>query len=245
MLRFSVVCIGGLLAVASSAYADGPFEGPIEPVSAFTWTGFYVGGNGGYGWAANHGNITYTNLENGNSDVSGGTNATGGFGGGQIGYNWQGAFGSSFVVGVEADFQGSNISDTFNGTTLGGITGAVSQDVNWFGTARGRIGWAWDRTLIYATGGFAYGQVENRFSGSNGVESIVLRSDSDQTGYVVGGGIEQFVGTNISFKFEYQYIDLGGERANGFSQPSDIAIQTSPIDATFHTLRAGLNFKFY
>jgi len=53
------------------------------------------------------------------------------------------------------------------------------------------------------------------------------------------------VGTNISFKFEYQYIDLGGERANGFSQPSDIAIQTSPIDATFHTLRAGLNFKFY
>lgn len=240
MLRFSVVCIGGLLAVASSAYADGPFEGPVEPIPAFTWTGFYIGGNGGYGWAANPGNITYNGL-----DVSGGPDASGGFGGGQIGYNWQGAFGSSFVVGVEADIQGADISDTVNGTTLIGFTGAVRQDLDWFGTVRGRLGWAWDQALIYATGGFAYGHVENKSSATGFGETILLRSDSHQAGWVVGGGVEYFIGSNVSLKVEYQYIDLGGESMTGFSEPSDIAIKSSPIDASFHTVRAGLNFKLY
>jgi outer membrane immunogenic protein len=240
MLRFSVVCIGGLLALASSAYADGPFEGPFEPIPAFTWTGFYIGGNGGYGWAANPGDITYNNL-----DVSAGPSASGGFGGGQIGYNWQGAFGSSFVVGIEADIQGADISDTFDGTTLGGITGSVRQELDWFGTVRGRLGWAWDQTLIYATGGFAYGHVENTSVGSGFGETISLKSDADQTGFVVGGGIEKFIASNVWFKVEYQYIDLGGESVTGFSEPSGIAIRSSPIDASFHTVRAGLNFKFY
>lgn len=240
MLRFSVVCIGGLLAVASSAYADGPFEGPIEPIPAFTWTGFYVGGNGGYAWAANPGNITYNGV-----DVSGGPDASGGFGGGQIGYNWQGAFSPSVVLGIEADIQGADISDTLHGTTTGGITGSVTQDLDWFGTVRGRLGWAWDQTLIYATGGFAYGRVENRSSGTGGGETIFLKSDSDQTGYVVGGGVEHFIASNVSFKIEYQYVNLGDDRMTGFSEPSDVAVRSSPIDASFHTVRVGLNFKFY
>jgi outer membrane immunogenic protein len=232
MLRFSVVCIGCLVATVSSARADGPFEGPIEPIPEFRWTGFYVGGNGGYGWAADPHNITYNS-----GDVSGGPDASGGFGGGQIGYNWQGVFSRDIVVGIEADIQGADISDTLHGTTSGGISGFVRQDLDWFGTVRGRVGWAWDRALIYGTGGFAYGEVDDRSVGSGLGETITLRDDSDRTGYVVGGGVEYAIASNISMKIEYQFIDFGDERLTGTSEPSDVFVRSSPIDASFHTVQ--------
>ena len=122
----------------AGGYKDGPAYVPVN-----TWTGFYIGANGGYGWNANH-----------HSDDL--LDPAGGFGGGQIGYNWQGGFGFGphLVLGIEADIQGADISDSVAG---------VKSQVNWFGTVRGRIGYAFDRTLIYGTGGFAYGEVETAF----------------------------------------------------------------------------------
>ena len=246
MIRFSVLGVFCLLALASSAHADGPFGGSLkdEVVPVFRWTGFYVGINGGYGWAANPGDIHYESSL-GLADRSGGPDAAGGFGGGQIGYNWQGPFSPNVVVGVEADIQAADVQDTFHGTTDNGLVGFARQDLEWFGTVRGRLGWAFDHTLVYGTGGFAYGRVEDSTFGTALGQSISMRSDDNRTGYVVGGGIEYAFGGNLSLKVEYQFINLGDESLFGVFTPSGVTATSSPIDASFHTVRAGLNLKLY
>ena len=117
-------------AVPASA-ADLSYRAPVAyaaPAPVFTWTGFYIGANAGYGW--------------GEADWSDDTD--GFLGGVQAGYNWQ-AVGSPLVVGIEADIQGTNIeSPTFT--------------LDYFGTVRARLGYAVDQFLIYGTGGFAYGK---------------------------------------------------------------------------------------
>ena len=125
---------GLALAVAVAApasAADLSYPAPAAyaaPVPVFTWTGFYLGANAGYGW--------------GEADFSDDTN--GFLGGIQAGYNWQFA-GSPLVVGIETDLQATNIeSPTFS--------------LDYFGTVRARLGWAVDQFLIYGTGGFAYGR---------------------------------------------------------------------------------------
>jgi len=82
------------------------------------------------------------------------------------------------VVGVEADIQAADVQDTFHGTTDNGLVGFARQDLEWFGTVRGRLGWAFDHTLIYGTGGFAYGRVEDSTFGTALGESISMRSDA-------------------------------------------------------------------
>ncbi|MBT3070957.1 outer membrane beta-barrel protein [Rhodomicrobium sp. Az07] len=184
----------------AGGYKDGPM---IAPVSS--WTGFYAGINGGYGW----------------DDVDAGTNFdgdfNGGFGGGQIGYNWQGA--SPFVIGIEADLQGSGI----------GVDGVFARNdefnLNYFGTVRGRLGYAMGNTLVYATGGFAYGELEYK-------DGAYSKSES-QTGWVLGGGLEHKFTQNISGKVEYQYLAFDDEKFGNYE-----------TDIGLNTIRVGLNYHF-
>src|SRR5450830_1568815 len=135
------------LGVGAAAAADISRRAPAAPMYApapvFSWNGFYIGANAGWGWA----NTDVTNI--GGFNVVGSSNMNGFVGGGQIGYNWQGA--SPLVLGIEADFQGTGQSRSDSAL---GIT--VDEKLPWFGTVRGRIGYAFDRTMIYATGGLTY-----------------------------------------------------------------------------------------
>lgn len=217
-------------------YKDGPVYAPVS-----SWTGFYAGVNGGYAFAENEDqfrNTIHSNFR--------GLEVEGGFGGGQIGYNFGGlGFGPRFVIGVEADFQGSDISDK-----AGFANGNVSYEsnVNYFGTVRGRVGYAFDRTLVYATGGFAYGEVESRINDLNGpVGGNVFRAKETETGYVVGGGLEHKFNPSWSLKAEYQYISLdttNPKNAGGFTY-SNNPNHLSPVkvdDTALHTVRVGLNY---
>ena len=191
---------------AGGGYKDGPAYIPVN-----TWTGFYIGANGGYGWNANH-----------HSDDL--LDPAGGFGGGQIGYNWQGGFGFGphLVLGIEADIQGADISDS---------VGGFKSQVNWFGTVRGRIGYAFDRTLIYGTGGFAYGEVENSIP-------VLGKATETQTGYTVGGGIEYKINPAWSVKGEYQFINLDASSLTG-AGPLGL---NGTDSSEFHTVRLGVNY---
>ena len=147
-MRTSLLALMLTSSIALSANAGdfyGGYRGSPAPayVVATNWSGFYGGFNGGYGLAADGGLLS----------------PSGGFGGGQIGYNSQGAFGLGrpWVLGVETDIQGSGISDS---AVLS--LGSVEKSLNWFGTVRGRIGYAFGCTLFYFTGGLAYGQVESK-----------------------------------------------------------------------------------
>ena len=150
----------------------------------------------------------------------------GGFGGGQIGHNFQSG---PLVYGLETDFQG-------------GYLGATSSDlsskesVDWFGTVRGRVGYAFGHALIYGTGGFAYGDVRQHAI-DNG---SVLSSNGTQTGWVAGGGIEYKINPAWSLKAEYQYMDLGSATlTDAANTPS-----TNSLDTSFQTVRLGLNYRF-
>jgi len=119
------------------------------PPPAFSWTGFYLGANAGL--SAGTFNTTDRIGTYGTGDQT--TAASKGFsGGGQLGYNYQ-LPGSNVVVGIEADFQGSTLQGTYDSTQAGGAASQDGSKVDWWGTARGRIGYAFGNVLPYATGG--------------------------------------------------------------------------------------------
>jgi outer membrane immunogenic protein len=206
-----------LLTASSSAWAAdlGPYQ-PYTPPPApevryetpSIWEGAYVGINGGYGWS----NSNFTDPE-------------GGFGGGQIGYNWQR---DRFVFGVEGDFQGGDIS----GTAFDQFGDTARSDVNWFSTVRGRLGFASGPLLVYGTGGVAFADVDNRIHFTDG---SVARDSGTQTGYAAGAGIEWAFAPNWSAKAEYLYIGLGDDTLSSGDR----------INNDFQTVRVGLNYKFH
>jgi len=183
----------GLVAAGAASAADlpsrkGPVVAPVY-VPAFTWTGFYVGANAGYGW----GNVN----ANGFANVG---DLDGFVGGGQVGYNYQMG---QFVVGLEADLQAADLSS-------GNNLGLVRVKTDYFGTVRARVGVAFDRFMPYITGGWAYGNVKTSIPG------IGFSSDRSHTGgYAVGAGLEYAVTNNIIAGVEYLYVDLGEKNILG------------------------------
>lgn len=206
----------GLIAVAGAASAadlpsrKGPVAAPIY-VPAFTWTGFYVGANAGYGW----GNVN-TNGLGSIGDVDGFV------GGGQIGYNYQIG---QFVLGVEADIQGADLS---SGSNVFG----TSVKTDYFGTVRARVGVAFDRFMPYVTGGWAYGNVKTS------IPVIGFSSDNSHTsGWAIGGGLEYAFTNNLIGGVEYLYVDLGDKNINAL-------VGTGKVGTDFSVVRARLSYKF-
>ncbi len=180
----------------------------IAAVPVFTWTGFYVGVNAGYGWNTNNDNVFVPGV----GFVS--SNDDGGFvGGAQAGFNYQMG---AFVVGLEGDIQWADLGG--NNVFVPGV-GFVDTSSNndWFGTVRARAGVAFDRALIYATGGFAF-------------------TDGD-SGWTVGGGVEYAFTNNLSAKVEGLYVNL--DRNN-----DRFGVVGVNGNDEFGVVRAGLNFRF-
>ena len=223
-----------LSANAADTYGGGLKDGPPPPVyvAAPIWSGFYVGVNGGYGWLANDGvNDGWGSI--GSAPLS----PSGGFGGGQIGYNWQGLFGySPWVIGVEADIQSAGISATAQSNRFVDYGYDTQENsLNWFGTVRGRLGYAYGSTLFYATGGVAYGEVEAKYSPG----TSLYNATETQTGWVVGGGIEYKFNPAWSFKGEYQFINLDASNLNG-AGPLNGSVYSDRSE--MNTFRIGLNY---
>ena len=118
--------------------------------------------------------------------------------GGTAGYNWQ-ALGSPWVFGLEGDIDWTNIKGTFANAAC--PTGCETKN-NWLGTARGRVGYAWDRVMPYVTGGLAVGDIKANQAGFAGV------SDTN-AGWTAGAGIEAALAGNWTAKLEYLHVDLG------------------------------------
>ncbi len=216
-LAAAVGFLGLVLAMPASA-ADlprgAPYRGPAY-VAQYNWTGFYLGINGGGGF--------------GDSDWNGfavSNNPSGGMIGGTAGYNWQGA-GSPWVFGLEGDIDWTNIKDS---TACGGLNCQTKN--NWFGTVRGRVGYAFDRFLPYFTGGLAIGDIEANRTGFIG-------SKDTNAGWTIGAGIEGVIAGNWTAKVEYLYADLGDTTCSAVA----CGVPTN-VDLTVNVVRAGLNYRF-
>jgi outer membrane immunogenic protein len=255
-----LVTFVSVVALTASANAADMYSGGLKDgyVPVNTWSGYYFGGNGGYGWNQGGSNVSAFANDGGITD---GPNvrsfdANGGFGGVQAGRNWQY---NNLVLGVETDIQWADIKGSRTATASadgGDVTASAhaSSELEWFGTLRGRAGYGFNNAFIYATAGLAYGGVKDHLTlttGGNdpGTGSLTSSSkDSTAVGAVVGGGLEYAFSPAWSLKGEYQYIDLR-KFNQGFGvdlgvNTGNSATAVSNSENIYHTVRVGLNYHF-
>jgi outer membrane immunogenic protein len=214
--------IAATLASLPAAAADLPRAVPSAPavfVPAFTWTGFYLGANGGYGWGR---------INDASNTLS--TDLNGGLVGGQVGYNWQTG---NWVWGVEGDIQASWQEESASATVAGVGLVTVKGEFPWFATLRGRLGYAWDRHLLYATGGVAW--ITTKLSLP--ALATTVSSDDTKAAWTVGGGWEWMFYDRWSARLEYLYMDTGNTSVTLFGV-------TANGDGHNHIVRAGINYHF-
>ena len=194
-----------------------PAKAPAYVEPYYNWTGFYAGLNGGGGFG-------HSEWDNGLSTA--GFNTSGGLIGGTLGCNWQM---NQVVFGLEGDIDWSNIRGT---TTAVPCTTSCETRNDWLGTARGRIGYAFDRVMPYITAGGAFGDVKMTPSG--------IGSETDtRAGWTAGGGVEFGIAGPWSAKLEYLYVDLGQANCSATTcgTPTD-------VDFNANVVRAGINYRF-
>jgi outer membrane immunogenic protein len=189
-----------------------------QPPMPFAWNGFYAGAHAGLGWSS------------GDGSDSGGT-SSGLIGGGQVGFNYQI---SQWVFGIEADLAGTTIKDSASATVVGPgavITGNAQASLDWVSTLAPRVGYAFDRWLVYGKLGAAWAHGTGTASASiNGSPVGSISVGESVSGMVVGVGAEYALWDNWSAKIEYNMMDFGN---NG------------PFaDNKFNILKAGFNYRF-
>src|SRR6185369_15612765 len=238
MRRQTVAAIAAVSVIAFSqiaAAADLPRKAPSAPpppAAVYNWTGLYLGINCGYGWGPTNGD--WFALRGGNFDINGGLF------GAQIGFNYQ-LPGSPLVLGVEADWDWANIKGS-NSATPFGIAITHNAKISDLATVRGRVGYAWDRVLLYGTGGWAWTHKASvDFTCPAGGCIPLSGADSQSlSGYTVGGGVEYGITPNLSAKAEYLYAHLNS--TNFFTGIG--CTGTCNVGANINVVRLGLNWRF-
>ncbi|MBN9218455.1 MAG: porin family protein [Mesorhizobium sp.] len=198
-----------------------------EPAAVHDWSGVYVGGQIGYAFGKS--DAVFSSPNTPVFHASQDYDIDGFLGGVQIGYNYQI---NSVVLGVEADIAGSDIKGQSGGINPRGDF--YDTKVDWFGTLRARAGYAFDSTLLYGTGGLAYGSVENRYLDG---PFNSFSEKSTKAGWTLGAGLEQAFTDHWSAKVEYLYVDLR-------DQTIDYGGSNTEFDNKLSTVKIGMNYKF-
>lgn len=289
MKRTALSALLATVAITGASAADLPRRAapPIfTPVPVFTWTGLYVGGNAGYAWSSDSVRLSaadgYADTTKYLSDLGitrTRPHSSGFTGGAQLGYNYQITPGSGLVLGLEADAQytglnkrftraGNYVSAESSGTFTGPFSYAERNSLQFLGTVRARLGYAFDRVLVYGTGGFAYGQVKYDTTLSDGYtlssptglvletgkDKYVGRSSKLQVGYAYGGGIEYALPTDsflnffrasaVTLRAEYIHYDLGSRKVVAYDVASNDPTFRAKVRTEGNIARVGVNYKF-
>jgi outer membrane immunogenic protein len=202
---------------------------PLAPVAyappVYNWSGFYVGGHVGGGFADSSWNDPFTGGSNN-------FNKGGFIGGGQIGFNTQ--F-DRLVLGLEGDFSWTGIKNH----STDSLGDALTANTQWTSTVTGRIGAAFDRLLVYSKGGLAIAREHDSLT------DLALNTSSTtltRTGWTAGAGLEYALNRNWSVRLEYDYLGFGSKPLN-FNTPL-LGSVTPTASSNVQEVKAGLNFKF-
>jgi outer membrane immunogenic protein len=279
MQGIAVASVVGLSLFASASQAaDMPVKAPPVVAPVFTWAGFYIGAHAGAVHSRTDidpytgplfpaflsGGVPLILVVGINDTLPGARDRDTSFiGGGQAGYNWQAG---RYVFGVEVDVSGTGIENTaiasntrFPGTTASQtVTTTYTTEVDWMASFRGRLGYAFDRVLVYATGGAAVAHVDVTASTTvtHGPAVIIpatpqtlIGSDSDtRWGWTVGGGLQWAVTDAWSIGAEYRHTDFRRHAATGALQIPDntggvFATASPGVRLTTDQVTARVNYK--
>ena len=211
------------------------------PLPIFTWTGLYVGGQVGYDFGYDKSLARATSTAIGLASTS--TSERGIIGGAHVGYNYAtqplpfmgNSLGASAVFGVEGDVNGTSAGANFG---LGGIDVTHNQNVQ--GSIRGRVGVAFDRLLIYGTGGAAFGGFNNHYV--NTLNGLTDNFDHTRVGWTAGGGAEYALTNNWSVRAEYRHTDFGRSVDNlAASTGGGVSVHQHDVE---NQILAGFSYKF-
>jgi outer membrane immunogenic protein len=253
-----LVAAGVLLFGQAAVHAaDLPLKAPAykAPIAApvFSWTGFYVGGHVGGGWADTDASSVPSGLGLAGVDTTlWQLRGSGALAGAHAGFNWQ--FTPTWLLGIEGDGTWSGIKDnlataaTTGGVPIVGSAETMSRDIRWLATLRGRVGVTFDHWLLFGTGGAAWGGVNLAANTSfgGGVNTFPFSSSSTRSGWVAGGGVEYALSNDWLLRAEYLFYRLNGVTA---AAPSTVggfpgSYTYSWSDTNIHTARVGVEYKF-
>lgn len=240
MCRFVAGLLGATaIGIVSASAADLPVKAPPPPiVPMYNWTGCYVGGQVGYGWGTDSDSetVTATGVPSPFSPATD-ANPNGAKLGGYVGCNWQ-VPASAFVLGVEGDGEWAGLKDSTVFTGTGVPADSYEASIRWEASLRGRVGYAFDRALLYATGGVAFANVNEHDAVGGGPSTD---NASTRTGWTLGLGLDYAFTPNWIGRVEYRYADFGT-----FSyQPVVFPAFTENHKITENVIRFGLAYKFY
>lgn len=231
----------GVLALVSGSQAfaaDLPPAPPRAPaaylpvaVPPYNWSGFYIGGNLGAGWSTGSFSDSLGNSFTTNT-------STQFLGGGQVGANYQ--FWGGAVVGVEADFDWLPNTNNTNTATILGNTVSVTANNRWLTTVTGRLGYAFDRVLVYGKGGGAWVGASNSAITVNGLGTSFISSNSNNMGWTAGLGVEWAFAGTWSVRAEYDFVGLNNQSWNVPLLGDVIASNNRDIQM----FTVGINYKF-
>jgi len=223
----------GAAAFAADMTPPAPVPPPIykAPSAIYDWSGIYIGINAGYGTG-------FSNWSDGPVGTTGAFPISGFLVGATLGANYQIG---NYVFGIEADGGWSNITGN-SGMTCGAIAAVVPPPVScqtqsdWLATLRGRVGYAFDRFLIYGTAGGAFGDLQA------GLNPPATFDRAIEAGIAAGAGIEFAITPNWTAKIEYLFVDLPNGACTTAGNCGGAAGST--VNFSENVVRAGVNFKF-
>lgn len=262
----ALVALIGTSAFAADMAAP-VYKAPPPPPPVWSWTGFYIGLNGGGTWDKDH--LTGAPADAGTAafwglcstaatcpfDYGNGSTGTSGEFGGQAGYNWQV---SNFLIGIETDAQWTNaksnsaVSLANTGTVFVPFAGQATSKLEWFGTTRVRLGVVpTPNWLLYGTGGVAYGSIARNWTAAFTSNGPVVGSDTQEAvGWAAGVGTEWMFAQHWTAGVEWLYMKFESNTfgATGSGNPGCTAtdcnfnVHSSGLQAD--VLRAKINYKF-
>lgn len=269
MCLAAAVAVLGLTNAQAADLAARPYLKAPAAATVYDWTGFYVGGNVGYGWGANTDpNLSFVNPGNagnigpfltvGLGGLPGNQfpnlNPNGVFGGLQLGYDKQfGAWVLGAVTDIQAaDLHASRLVTTSLVTTGTNVDESLSAKIDWFGTLRGKVGYGLNDWLLYGTGGLAYGRTTSSIGfgctpggGNCGGVSFAGTAAETRVGWSAGAGVSKAFG-NWNVGVEYLHVDLGRSSVTAVDQLGNFPGTTLTESQRFvvDTARLTVNYKF-
>jgi len=205
-------------------------KAPVLAVPFYGWSGCYIGGHVGALWGETEWTSALPNTPIFTPNQDHGYSSA--VAGGQIGCNYQV---NQIVVGIEGDLSWARVNrETFE--DLDDVADFIRTKSDWYGSIRGRLGMVFGQSMFYATGGWAFSNIDLTWQATTAHPSFTTTARS---GWTVGGGWEYALTSNWIGRLEYLYYDFGSHRL-----PLPFPDFLQDAHPRFHVARVGLSYKF-